>query len=1084
MNITLEHIQRMTDPQSFKRGQNYFRKQRVTSVAYDPKIDVLRGRVKGSGNNSYHVLLSLVSNRLRSHCTCPVTVDCKHGVALALYWRAESAEANAATDRDSEALRKLKAQLGNTPDLESLQKRLEKAIAARENTTAIEGWLAELPTKSLAPQDPASGQHYLLYFLEPQPSGNLRIVLQKGYLKKDRNWSQLRHQILYPGDWTWDRPKYMLDIDIAIMSLLRFERGHYVIAGEDGGLALKHLLNSRRLYLKNEPLLCAEPLKPDWQWLKEGTSWSLRLDLSGRYDIQLLEVVPPYYLDTENATLGLVDTPLAPAQLQHLANMPAVPKAYMQEVAIQLRATIDIDQLPLPQEPNIQTLNTPIPRLVLMPCVNSYNQEIPALMLEFIYGDFSMSPTYLETAQLHETRTFRDKYYYIERDIVAEEAACARLEKQGLTIFDDLDVPGVWGPISDNFSETVGLWPEVIDKWLPELAADGFIIETADGFNFEVERVAPVIDINDHGTSWFDFSLNLPLANGRELSTTAAVALWLEVGTPDQLTVNVEGDWVQIDTTPLQAIRGLLSDLFSGKRLEAPATLPSFQAAQLLDMPNIDTAAAPVTQQLMDKLANFNGLRDINKPASIGADLRGYQQLGLNWLGFLQEYGFGGILADDMGLGKTLQVLTLIQHMKDAGQLTAPALIVVPTSLTGNWLREAAHFAPNLNTLLLHGNGRKKHFKAIPKVDLVVTSYALVSRDHKEYQEHNFSLLVLDEAQAIKNHATKTAHSVRQINCQTRLCLTGTPMENHLGELWALMDFALPGLLGNRLSFNEHYRGPIEKDQDQDCQKLLAAKVAPFMLRRTKDKVAADLPAKTEILQPVELGGKQRALYEGIRISMEKRIRDLVAKQGMAKSHIAFLDALLKLRQACIDPRLVKLDQAANITDSAKLEWLEHNIPQLLEDGRRILIFSQFTQSLGLIEAQLKQQKVVYSKLTGATRKRQEAIDKFQQGDARVFLISLKAGGAGLNLTAADTVIHLDPWWNPAVENQATDRAYRIGQDKPVFVYKLVATGTVEERIQIMQQKKQALANALFDEAKKSELPTKGDDLLALLSSN
>ena len=252
-------------------------------------------------------------------------------------------------------------------------------------------------------------------------------------------------------------------------------------------------------------------------------------------------------------------------------------------------------------------------------------------------------------------------------------------------------------------------------------------------------------------------------------------------------------------------------------------------------------------------------------------------------------------------------------------------------------------------------------------------------------------------------------------------------------------------------------------------------------MRRTKGEVVRELPPKTETIEYVELSGRQRALYESIRVSMQKRIRELVAKQGMARSHIAFLDALLKLRQACIDPRLVKLDKAAGIRESAKLEWLREAMPQLLDEGRRLLVFSQFTEVLGLLEKELKTLGIGYSKLTGRTRKRQAAIDRFQEGQVSVFLISLKAGGSGLNLTAADVVIHLDPWWNPAVEAQASDRAHRIGQEKPVFVYKLIAAGTVEERIQQLQTEKRALADSLFDDAGTAGLPRDGEALLALL---
>ena len=407
----------------------------------------------------------------------------------------------------------------------------------------------------------------------------------------------------------------------------------------------------------------------------------------------------------------------------------------------------------------------------------------------------------------------------------------------------------------------------------------------------------------------------------------------------------------------------------------------------------------------------------------------------------------------------------------------------LPTSLTGNWQHEAARFTPQLRTLLLQGPQRAAAFGQIADSDLVITSYALLLRDIGRYGGMRFSLLVLDEAQAIKNPRAKVAGCVRDIDCATRLCLTGTPLENHLGELWALMDFVLPGLLGGRRAFNQHFRNPVEKQGDTAQQAELGRRLSPFMLRRRKSEVAAELPEKTDAVQYVELQGRQRTLYEAIRVSMEERILDLVAKQGMARSHIAFLDALLKLRQACIDQRLVKLDAANAVSESAKIAWLAETLPQLVEEGRRILLFSQFTQALTLVEAELKRLKLPFTKLTGKTRKRQEAIDRFQSGAVPLFLISLKAGGSGLNLTAADVVIHLDPWWNPAVENQATDRAHRIGQDKPVLVYRLVASDTVEERILAMQSHKRELADAVFDSSRKGRLPRDSEELLQLLSA-
>jgi len=304
---------------------------------------------------------------------------------------------------------------------------------------------------------------------------------------------------------------------------------------------------------------------------------------------------------------------------------------------------------------------------------------------------------------------------------------------------------------------------------------------------------------------------------------------------------------------------------------------------------------------------------------------------------------------------------------------------------------------------------------------------------------------------------------------------------NHLGELWSMFHFLMPGYLGTQERFTKLFRTPIEKHGDDTRGAQLRKRVQPFMLRRTKDLVADDLPEKTEMVRSVPLSGKQRDLYETVRLAMDKKVRDEINKKGLARSHIMILDALLKLRQVCCDPQLVKLAKAKKVKQSAKLELLMDMIPEMVEEGRKILIFSQFTTMLSIIEKELKKHKISYSKLTGQTRKREEAINAFQEGDANVFLISLKAGGVGLNLTAADTVIHYDPWWNPAVEKQATDRAYRIGQDKPVFVYKLLTEETVEEKILKLQEKKQQLADAVYGGKGKEKLAFGQDELMDLL---
>jgi SNF2 family DNA or RNA helicase len=473
--------------------------------------------------------------------------------------------------------------------------------------------------------------------------------------------------------------------------------------------------------------------------------------------------------------------------------------------------------------------------------------------------------------------------------------------------------------------------------------------------------------------------------------------------------------------------------------------------------------------------------QQVQPPVGLQAELRPYQLQGLAWMQALRELGVGGVLADDMGLGKTLQSLAHLLLEKQAGRLVQPALIVMPTSLIPNWQDEAARFAPQLRVLVLQGPKRAEQLKKIGEADVLLTTYALLSRDAKALGRHRYSVLILDEAQTIKNARSKAASTARALQAEQRLCLTGTPLENHLGELWSLFHFLMPGWLGDEKSFARDYRQPIEKHGDALRLAQLNGRIRPFMLRRTKEQVASDLPPKTLITQWVELTDAQRDRYETLRLAMDSKVRAEVERQGLAGSQIVILEALLRLRQVCCDLRLLDEDDSSS-APSAKLTALMQMLEELFAEGRRVLLFSQFTSMLGLIEQELQKRKIPYALLTGATRDRRTPVAEFQAGKQPIFLISLKAGGAGLNLTAADTVIHFDPWWNPAVEAQATDRAYRIGQDKPVFVYKLIARGSVEEKIQQLQQTKANLARGVLDGGALADSHLSEEDLGALLA--
>ena len=558
----------------------------------------------------------------------------------------------------------------------------------------------------------------------------------------------------------------------------------------------------------------------------------------------------------------------------------------------------------------------------------------------------------------------------------------------------------------------------------------------------------------------------------------------------------------RIDTVaaPLKIIVGGMLDLLSDpQRKEGPLMLSAWDAYRLEAMRQslMETQqqragphgawqlqGAAGLRSLAQRLQAVGGPVAVDAPAGLGLHLRPYQLQGVAWLQYLREHHLAGILADDMGLGKTAQTLAHLLIEQQAGRLDRPALVVLPTSLIFNWQAEAQRVAPALRVLTLQGPERQKLFNKIGDADLVLTTYPLLWRDRAALEKQSFHMLILDEAQVVKNFTGRSAHAVRRLQARHRLCLTGTPLENHLGELWTQFDFLMPGFLGDARSFMRVWRKPIEIGGETLRAQLLAQRVRPFIMRRRKEDVAAELPPRTEVIKRLQLQGRQRDLYESVRVASDEQVRRILKRKGFGGAQITILDALLKLRQVCCDPYLLKNVKLSRTMGRAKLEMLRDMLPPLVAEGRRILIFSQFTELLEMIAVELTELQLPWLTLTGKTppSKRGAIVAQFQQKTVPLFLISLKAGGVGLNLTAADTVIHMDPWWNPAVEQQATARAHRIGQDQNVFVYKLVVEGSIEERMLELQARKSALAEGVLGSDSASALKFSNEDLQALLA--
>ncbi len=686
---------------------------------------------------------------------------------------------------------------------------------------------------------------------------------------------------------------------------------------------------------------------------------------------------------------------------------------------------------------------------------------------------------------------------YILRDPDAEAAFISRLAEAGLKY------------VRPNHYEKRSGWevaPTKLPRVVRDLVAEGWRVE-AEGKTFRNPGKVKV-QVNS-GIDWFELRGSIDFGE----TTARFPELLAALKRGDSMVKLDDGTYGMLPEDWLKKY-GLLAGL--GETCEDHLRFRQTQVgmlnALLSSQPEADFDET--FARARDELKRFDGFKPTDPPEEFNGELRPYQKDGLGWMNFLRQFGFGGCLADDMGLGKTVQVLALLeerrQSREEAGRQVdgatgrrgdgatgrkkgkeergsergksdgvgeseggdssvapsprrpvAPSLVVVPKSLVFNWKQEAARFAPRLRVLDHTGHAREKEsLEHFDDYDLILTTYGTLRNDAVLFKDTRFDYVILDEAQAIKNSDTASAKAARLLNGDHRLALSGTPIENHLGELWSLFEFLNPGMLGAASAFK--ITGGVGRNPDEETRQLLAQALRPFILRRTKSQVAKDLPAKQEQTIFCELEPEQRKLYDELRDHYRNTLLDRVARDGVAKSKIQALEALLRLRQAALHPGLI--DNKRVKEDSAKLDLMLPQLAELFEEGHKVLVFSQFTSFLAILRRRLDKEKIAYEYLDGSTRNRQACVEKFQNDpDCKLFLISLKAGGLGLNLTAAEYVYLLDPWWNPAVESQAIDRAHRIGQTRQVFAYRIIARDTVEEKVLALQNTKRDLADAIIN---------------------
>ncbi len=952
----------------------------------------------------------------------------------------------------------------------------------------------------------------------------LKLHIQAVALKKPATTTDYTPEMLC----RYNPPEFIKTNDVALAKMLGGRDNIEALQSLetiDHGKFLARLMKTKRVYYNNKPLKWSETaidVVSEWETDEQGCQSFYLNDTEDTPLFCLPGSGTLYVLDPVENLLGAAESTIPHPLLHDLLTRPAVKPQQIPTFLGELES-LDTKDFTIPKPEGLEVVHegmvNPIPQLVLSSSIIEpkrhlrfiYNAEKQALAyLSFAYG--SRFVPYDPAHQDEEQTVFEDGKVIVRRiNREAEERAINALQQHGFDLFSETGFSNIFiaqlpnaifpdialekvnyqdenvpvdAPVDTNLLEenSRDAWIKFQDDVLPVLKQEGWHISIQPDFPHQLVSDDTdwfgELDTEESNGHWFDMSLGIEI-DGERLNLLPILLkilqsnenIFEDLEERENLVVPIKDN--RLIRLPVDRITPILKMLKNLYNSEGNVSLSRYDAADFIELQQASEALGmrwfgdSKLAQLGKKLQNFEGVQEVPVPDILKGELRHYQQDGLNWLQFLKEYGLAGILADDMGLGKTLQTLAYIATEKAEGRLTKPILVIAPTSLMFNWQNEAAKFCPVLNVLLLHGYNRKKRFRDITKADVVLTTYALLPRDKEELLSHEYHTVILDEAQYIKNSKSKVNAIACQLRSEHRFCLSGTPLENHLGELWSLFNFLMPGVLKSQKEFNSFYRNPIEKGGDEERQRALAQKLKPFMLRRTKDLVAKELPPKTEIIRRCELEKQQRDLYETIRLAMHDKVQSAIASKGFNRSHIVVLEALLKLRQVCCAPALLKDKELAGNIESAKLEQLMDMLTELIEEGRKILLFSQFTEMLKLIELRLQKKNIGYVKLTGQTKDRATPIQEFQDGKVPLFLISLKAGGTGLNLTAADTVIHYDPWWNPATENQATDRAHRIGQDKPVFVYKLVAKDTVEEKILALQERKQAIADGIYNESAK-----------------
>ena len=1096
-------LRRLLGARTFLRGLEYFRRRVVED------IDVLEmsasGVVRASDSEPYPVKVELTPDGIKSYCSCPTFSKggqhCKHVAALLITLRDQARGAQPRRDpvpapmmpqtahAGGDSLKRLRRRdrpRGTPPPLGSPGPGAPMGHMGASERTSMAAMGPPGSSVMTAPQQDATAkQTGIGAWLPPEGLGGSRRVefrlhVRQGALTVTVLDADARVPILPSTALAWQALYPTPDRD-ALRLLARFESGNprhpaVDVRGEDVAELLP-LLEGQRVLL--EPALmqlrfAEEPLRPRFDLETVGgdtiivkTSFERPTD---RRRFTLLqggwfEGWPGWHVDTQEGIARRIDKRVSPAAMRRLLRSPTIGEPMrdlvrlimqgLPKVALEVGAELPdlaqiADVVDLPPTFRMRAGGSLVEAHVQL--YAAYGEEEVQVRADGI------SPPVLVQPPEEGMKRAR----CVRVDIALQQEAAARLLSLGLKPDETGQEFVASGDAAIRFwSEGLAELPEDWDLFVPEDLVDTQVRHKPLGVFAKVTS----------GMDW----LNVRLSFESEGIAVDRDELRRCLSEGKKYVRLEDGSFAPLDPDTIRSMLDREIELMTAAGRSGKLPLAHAGRIQELLSQVSGSNVGQGARELFHKLSSIDEIESTKKPRALKATLRPYQEAGLSWLKFIHDIGSGGVLADDMGLGKTVQTIALLLSVKQE-EKHVKALIVAPTSVVTNWERELVRFAPTLRVALWHGADRKDQIEEVQEAEVIITSYALLRRDEEFLAKLDLTYAILDEAQHIKNPLSATAAAAKRLKARRRLALTGTPIENRLSEIWSIFDFVSPGLLGTLDKFEARLARPIEAGDYKTAQRLRSI-IHPFILRRTKQEVAKDLPEKIETDQICDLTGDQRSIYLQVAREVRAQVLGEVERVGIAKSQIQILAGLTRLRQAACDPRLLGLPREFSDEDSGKLVALRELIANAVEGGHKVLVFSQFVMMLKIIERAMKEDGVPYEYLDGSTKDRMERVERFQNDPTvPVFLISLKAGGTGLNLTAADTVIHFDPWWNPAVEQQATDRAHRIGQTRVVTAYRLVAEGTIEEKIlQLKAKKRELVASVLSEDQGGAKKLTKAD---------